>query len=138
MDTTETMGNEQYSELVKFIFSFCCFHLAWPPPYSVMDLTDTPGTAINLELCHRNLLSCQLACWHISVSKIFIDPETVCSLLKYSDYMLLRHWSSAGMYILFALQGVFQILYQCTFGQGEVVQNDIPNGMLVFHVSKGN
>ena len=42
------------------------------------------------------------------------------------------------MCVLFALQGVFQILYQCTFCQGEVIQNDILSGMLVFHVSKGN
>ena len=61
-----------------------------------------------------------------SVSNVFVDPETTCSLLKYSDDMLLRHWSYAGMYVLFALQGFSQTLYQYTFCQGEVIHSVIP------------
>ena len=54
-------------------------------------VTDTPGTAINLELCQKFIILSISSLIYQSVSIIFVDPETACSLLKYSDYMFLRH-----------------------------------------------
>ena len=57
-------------------YSFCCFHLAWAS-YCV--------TGVFRILSQKFIILLISLLMFQSVSKVFVDPVTACSLLKYSD-----------------------------------------------------